>query len=65
MGKLAGLKQAVNKARRATNNRVQLGYTPLAINIDEVLGDLVTPLLNEYLEKDPEVMINADISLQV
>ena len=63
MGKLAGLKQAVNKARRATNKDLQIGSAPQIINTDEVVGDLAPLLLSEFLEQDPEVLINADISL--
>ena len=63
MGKLAGLKQAINKARRATNKDLQMGYAPPIINTDEVMGDLAPLLLSEFPEQDPEVLINADIPL--
>ena len=63
MGKLAGLKQAISKARRATNRGIQRGYIPPIINTDEVISDPSPLLLNEFLEQEPEVLINADISL--
>ena len=65
MGKLAGLKQAINKARRTTCSGLPKNYTSPPIDGDEVSVVPAIPLLNEYLEQDQEVVNNADISLQV
>ena len=63
MGKLAGLKQAINKARRTTQKCLPVNHAALIIEKTNNPAEQAIPLLDEYLEPEPEGLINADISL--